>query len=116
MTPKSTSKPIVTLIPTFLIVKVKSRFQNFLKLNGNKTEFIQICTKSILTKVGTINLSLSIDNSIVIPSPQVNSVGVIDSTLSFTAHRNNITWSYFYHLFCCTNVILRIFINKIYYY
>ena len=54
-------------------------------------------TRSTLAKHNP--LSLSIDNSTVLPSPQVRSMGVIlDGTLTYEAHVNNVTRSAYFHL------------------
>ncbi len=70
---------------------------NFLKLNTDKTEVLLIGTKSNLSKSNSF--SLSVDNSIISSSTQVKRLGVVlNSTLSFEKHVNNITRSVYFHL------------------
>lgn len=70
---------------------------NYLKLNSNKTELLLIGSKHTLTKAG--NISLSIDGFTVSPSPLARNLGVLmDSTLSFNAHINNMVKISFFHL------------------
>ncbi len=61
------------------------------------TEIVLVGTKSKLHNCGS--LKLSVDDTVISLSFQVKSLGVIlDSTLSFEAHVNNITWSAYYYL------------------
>ncbi len=95
------SKPNSTLLSSSLLgclEEIKSRFsRNFLKLNTDKTEGLLVGTKSNLSKSNSF--SLSIDNSRISPSTQFKTLGVVlDSTLSFEKHVNNITRSVYFHL------------------
>src|SRR4029434_1693276 len=101
MTPSSTSPPSPT--PFFLshphcLSALHTWFtSNFLKLNSDKTEILLVGTKSTLLKVDSF--SLSIDSSIVSPSPQVKSLGVIvDGSLSFKSHINISTRTAYFHV------------------
>ncbi|XP_077103334.1 uncharacterized protein LOC143756659, partial [Siphateles boraxobius] len=70
---------------------------NFLKLNSNKTEFLLIGSKSTLSK--TNNITLTIDDTIVSPSPQARNLGVVfDSTLSLEPHICHVIKTSFFHL------------------
>uniref|UniRef100_A0A8C2CQF5 Reverse transcriptase domain-containing protein n=1 Tax=Cyprinus carpio TaxID=7962 RepID=A0A8C2CQF5_CYPCA len=95
------SKPNSTLLSSSLLCcleEIKSWFsRNFLKLNIGNTEVLLVGTKSNLSK--SSSFSLSVDNSVISPSTQVKSLGVVlNSTLSFEKHVNNITRSVYLHL------------------
>uniref|UniRef100_A0A8C6L007 Reverse transcriptase domain-containing protein n=1 Tax=Nothobranchius furzeri TaxID=105023 RepID=A0A8C6L007_NOTFU len=95
------SKSSSSLPPSSLtncLSEIKDWFtSNFLKLNRDKTEMLLVSTKSLLSKIHSF--TLPVDNSLVSPSPQVKSLGVIlDSSLTFQSHINNITRSAYFHL------------------
>ncbi len=95
------SKPNSTLLSSSLLgclEEIKSWFsRNFLKINTDKTKVLLVGTKSNLSKSNSF--SLSVDNSIISSSTQAKSLGVVlDSTLSFEKHVNNITRSTYFHL------------------
>lgn len=70
---------------------------NFLKLNGSKTELMQIGTVAATRKAEQI--SLIVDSCTVIPTSQVRNLGVIfDPQLSFEAHIKHISKTAFFHL------------------
>ena len=79
------------------LLELKSWFSlNFLKLSSDKTEILLIGARSTFAALN--NSSMSINHSTAPPSPQVKSLGVLlDSTLSFEAHINNVTWSAYFH-------------------
>ena len=98
------SKPTAAIPPTSLITcldDIRSWMsRNFLKLNGNKTEALLIGSKSIITQSQHTPAPPIIVHGFPAPfSPQVKSLGVIlDSTLSFAPHIQNITRTAFFHL------------------
>uniref|UniRef100_UPI003AAD8E98 uncharacterized protein n=1 Tax=Centroberyx gerrardi TaxID=166262 RepID=UPI003AAD8E98 len=83
---------------TTCLADIKSWMQrNFLKLNCNKSEILIIGPNSLTRSAQTF--SLNIDGSIVTPSTQVRNLGIIlDPTLSFLPHVNQVTKTAFFHL------------------
>ena len=98
------SKPSAAIPPTSLTTCLEDirswMSRNFLKLNANKTEALLIGSKSTLTKSQHTTAPPIIIDGFPVPfSPQVKSLCVIlDSTLSFTPHIQNITRTAFFHL------------------
>ena len=69
---------------------------NYLKFNSSKTEFLLIGTKTTLSKINVC--SIPIADTTILVSTQVKSLSVIlDSTLSFSSHINNVSWVAFFH-------------------
>ncbi|XP_038564705.1 rab proteins geranylgeranyltransferase component A 1 isoform X2 [Micropterus salmoides] len=94
---KSPHNPSLSHINSCLLA-IKTWMQNnFLKLNSNKTEFLLIGSKSTLSKAN--NPTLTIDGTIVSPSPQAFNLGVIfDSTLSLEPHICHVIKTSLFHL------------------
>ncbi|XP_059188467.1 uncharacterized protein LOC131971162 [Centropristis striata] len=98
------SKPTAAIPPTSLTTCLEDirswMSRNFLKLNGNKTEALLIGSKSTLTKSQRTPAPPIIVDGFPVPfSSQVKSLGVIlDNTLSFAPHIQNITRTAFFHL------------------
>uniref|UniRef100_A0A669BMF3 Reverse transcriptase domain-containing protein n=1 Tax=Oreochromis niloticus TaxID=8128 RepID=A0A669BMF3_ORENI len=95
------TKPDSALPPsslTLCLAELNSWFSsNLLKLNSNKSELLLVGTKSTLSR--TNSFSITINNSPVSVSSSVKSLGVIlDSTLSFNSHINNVTRSAYFQL------------------
>ncbi len=101
-TPSSmSSKHSSSFPPPFLtrcLAEIKDWLSaNFLKLNSDKTEVLLIGTKSTFTKSDCF--TVDINNNAIYPSQQVMSSGVIlDRTLFFEAHVNNITRTAYFYL------------------
>ncbi|KAK5910719.1 hypothetical protein CgunFtcFv8_004957 [Champsocephalus gunnari] len=98
------SKPNTALPPTSLtncLQDIRSWMsRNFLKLKGSKTEALLVGTKTTLSKTSSSPASNLIIDGYSIPfSGQVKSLGVIlDSSLSFSPHINNIARTAFFHI------------------
>ncbi|KAF7661434.1 hypothetical protein LDENG_00261920 [Lucifuga dentata] len=104
MTPNSpllSSKTITTTTHSTLttcLTDIKSWIQNnFLKFSCNKSEIIIIGLNSLTHT--TQDFTLNIDGCTATPSTQVRNLGIIlDPSLSFTPHVNQITKTDFFHL------------------
>lgn len=94
-------RPDSSLPPTFLrqcLLEIKILFtSNSLKPKRVESELLLVGMKSTLSKANS--LSLAVDSCAVFPCRQVKSLGVIlDSSLSFHSHVNNMTQSALFHL------------------
>uniref|UniRef100_A0AAR2K341 Reverse transcriptase domain-containing protein n=1 Tax=Pygocentrus nattereri TaxID=42514 RepID=A0AAR2K341_PYGNA len=95
------SKPSHTCPPAVLsdcLLDVRAWLvENFLSLNGTKTEAILISSPATARKLS--NLAFSIPGFVVSSSAQVRNLGVIfDTTLSFEPHIKNVCKTAFFHL------------------
>ncbi len=69
--------------------------QNFLKLNTDKTEFLLVGSKSLVSSQP--DYSINIDRVIVHPSPTIHNLGIMfDPSLSFESHINQLVKSCFF--------------------
>ncbi|KAK5933148.1 hypothetical protein CgunFtcFv8_004799 [Champsocephalus gunnari] len=93
---KPLHNPPLTHIDSCLTA-IKTWMQHLLKLNSNQTELLLIGSKSTLSKV--TDITLTIDGSIVSPSNQARNLGVIfDPTLSLEPHIRQTVKTSLFHL------------------
>jgi len=95
--PKSTESKSKETIEDCVSDLVTWMGNNFLKVNGDKTDFILLGTTNQLSKL--TEFSLSIDGSEIPPSAAVRNLGVVfDNNMSMEKHINQLCASSFYHL------------------